>query len=343
MSYTSGRASITIYDIARESGVSYATVSRAINGHFDVKAETRERILETARRLNYRPRAIARGLTTRKSWLLGVAYHGEFDNPFFGRLLSSVKGTIEPAGYELLFFHDASGVGSDELVSRVRYRQIDGLLVAGVTQGSAAVQALADLEVPTVSINFRLSAQSSAVISQQFRGSWLMLEQLWRWGHRKIGMVTGDLDISSGLYRYAAYTRFLEKHTGGLRSDWILNNVFDQEPEESTYQMIRKAMGKSDPPTAWFCSEDRMAIGAMRACRDLGLDVPGDVSVTGFDDIDACRYVHPQLTTVRQNRMHMGRLSAERLLRQVESPDGFGETITVPTEIVIRGSAGPVR
>ena len=268
---------ITIYDIAREAGVSYATVSRALNGHADVGPATRERILEVSKRLNYRPRAIARGLTKKKSWLLGVIYQGDFDNPFFGALLSRAKATIEPDGYELLFFHDAAGVTHDELVTRARYRQIDGLIVAGVTQQSSAVQELGSLDIPMVSINFRISPRASAVVSHHYRGSLDALELLWQHGHRRIGFVAGDLDNTSGRYRYVAYRRFLETHGVNTRPEWVAQSSFDGNVEELSYARVLEAMNHRSPPTAWLCSEDMMAIGAMRALAELGLSVPGDV------------------------------------------------------------------
>ena len=334
-------ANVTIYDVARESGVSYATVSRALNGHADVSVQTREHVVEVSERLNYHPRAIARGLTKNKSWLMGVAYRGEFDNPFFGKLLSRAKEIIEPAGYELLFFHDALGVESSELVTRARYRQVDGLLVAGVTQQSPAVQALQDLDIPLVSINFRISSRSSSVISHHFRGSIEAMSHLWSLGHRKIGIVAGDLDITSGLFRYEAYIRFLKLHGLEVRSDWIARTSFSHEPEESSYRLVDDVMRSSDRPTAWFCSEDMMAIGAMRACLDLGYSVPEDVSIVGFDDIDAARFVQPQLTTVRQDRELIGQLSARELLRLVGNHEQSGTAITVPTRLIVRASTGP--
>lgn len=332
----------TIFDVARECGVSYATVSRVLNGHSDVKESTRERVLQVCKRLNYRPSAMAKGLTQKKSWLIGVVYHGGFDHPFFGRLLSSLKDSVEDHGYELVFFHGWSDDRVDDLVKRVNYRNIEGLIVAGAAQSSCAVNELKKLDVPMVTVNYRLAETVSAVISTQYKGAYQAMKRLWDWGHRDIGIITGDQQLSSGLYRYKAYTAFLKEKGLEVDPTYVLHSEFSERSEQITYDLVKECIRADHVPTAYFCSYDYMAIGAMKALSEHGFRIPQDISIIGYDDLEICRYVSPRLTTVRQDRTRMGMKAGEILLDLITNPLAVKKTVSVETELIIRESAGPV-
>lgn len=328
----------TIYDIAKRCSVSTATVSRALNGHPDVSAKTRQKVLDVCRELSYQPSATARGLTLNRSWTIGVYFQDDLTHPLYQSILSSFKNAIELCGYDLLFFN-THGPQSDpeRLIARLRYRNVDGMLIAGYPDNRIHEQ-LSKLNVPCVGLNVKLdSPHTRYVISDNYGGALNAINHLLRYGHRDIAFI-GNLDFSAIHDRFLGFVDGLKSVTISPREDWVVNAPWT---EDAGYRGCKALLRNTDVPTAVFCGSDVQAIGAMYALEEAGLHVGTDVSIVGFDDIMLARYVRPRLTTVRQDQTRLAEIAAEQLINLIEETSQ-SESFVVPTQLVVRDSVGPV-
>ena len=330
------RKKITIYDVARACNVSYATVSRTLNGHPDVSEETKARILEKCRELGYSPSAQAKGLAKNKSWLVGVVFEDSFENPFWSKLLTNMRSVLETHGYELILMNENLGNGRS-IAERIAYRSLEGLIVAGSGQKLDVIEYLNEVRIPVVTINFRLKMHS-AVISAQYKGMREMLDYLWKRGHRRIGFAAGDLSTTSARFRFNAYKAFLESRNVEYDESIVIFSDFTVGPRTDCFREVCRMVENGNVPTAFCCSYDIMAIGVIEALQEHGFRVPEDVSVTGFDDLECIQFFHPKITTISQNRELMGIAAGEEILSKLEHRNDSIRTISIPTEIVLRDS-----
>lgn len=328
----------TIYDVAKRCSVSIATVSRALNGHPDVSAKTRQKVLDVCRELSYQPSATARGLTLNRSWTIGVYFQDDLTHPLYQHILSEFKHEIERAGYDLLFYniHDPQS-DPDHLIARLRYRNVDGILIAGYSDDQIHKR-LTKLDIPCVGLNVKLdSSNASYVVSDHYGGALSAINYLFKFGHRNIAFI-GNLNFHSIHDRFLGYADGLKSINIPLQEDWVVNSPWT---EDGGYKSCKSILEYKYRPTAIFCASDMQAIGAMYAVEDAGLRVGADISIVGFDDIMLARYVRPKLTTVRQDQTRLAEIAAEQLISLIEET-GQPESLVIPTQLVIRDSVGPV-
>lgn len=330
---------VTIYDIAKQAGVSAATVSKVLNGYQDVSQRTRAKVQKVADELGYFPNASARGLVTKRSMLIGVFVqdptNGGLLHPFFQHVVASFKDGVGEQGYDLLFF--ASDQGEDmDYVRRAKQRSVDGVLLFGIRNSDPKLGPLVQSNIPCIGIDIDiLGRRAGYVMSDNALASEKMVEYLISNGHSEIGYVGAYLNDRAGHDRLLGFHNTMSRHGLPVRSEWIQEGDFT---ELSGYQAMEAILRNRRLPTAVYFSGDMMAIGGMNALRDHGLEPGVDVSVCGFDDIALASYVSPGLTTMRQQRSEMGRTAARQLLNLIENPLQPPKVITVPTELVVRES-----
>jgi LacI family transcriptional regulator len=340
---------VTIRELARLSGVSIGTVSRALNGYPDVNADTRSRIVDLARELDYTPAAAARTLVLERSHLIGVFLetgegHPDLQHPFFHGVLVGVKERLGAAGYDLLLFareQRADGGGSDTHLRRSRHHNVDGVVLMGVDPRDEEVGRLLASEIPCVAVDIELQAPRAAhVISDNITGSALAVRHLADLGHRRIATITGMLETHPGRDRLRGYREELQRRGLEFREDYVVNGdyYFDSGAEG-----VRRLLALERPPTAIFAASDLMALGAIRAAGEAGVSVPDDLSVVGFDDIPWADHANPPLTTLRQDKNGLGRAAGEALLRQLEGADGAPRPEILPVELQIRATTAAPR
>ncbi|MCL6633068.1 MAG: LacI family transcriptional regulator [Alicyclobacillus herbarius] len=336
----------TIYDIAKRAGVSAATVSKVLNGYRDVSLETRLKVRRITEELGYRPSAVARSLATKRTMCIGVFFEDYVNvglrHPFFNDLISAFRDVVGRQGYDVLFFADRQ---LDEVLSgfeaRARHREVDGVLVFGVPRMDPRLLELANSQIPCVFIDLDLvGSRASYLTSDNIGGAMAAVRYLVECGHREIAFFGDELASKPGQDRLIGYQQELRRRNLPFRPEWILKGDF---MEESGYRAACRLLECAERPTALFCASDLMAIGAIRAFREHGLEVGKDISVIGFDDITLARYVTPGLTTIRQAREEMGRKAAEELLGLIGEPGKLPSIITVPTELVVRETVGSPR
>jgi LacI family transcriptional regulator len=329
--------------------VSVATVSRVLNDYEDVSAATRERVLRVAKELEYTPSAAARTLVTKRSRVVGVVLstgvdHPDIQHPFFQEVLVGLKRRLGAGGYDLLLLatDDAgNGFGRQSYLQRCRHHRVDGVVLMGVERRDADAQKLARSAIPCVAVDLDLVGRRTGfVISDNVRGAGLALEHLHELGHERIATITGPNDTRAGMDRLVGYREALARLDLPYRDEYVREGDFYFE---SGYAGMQELLALPEPPTAVFAASDLMAAGAIRALEQAGLEVPGDIAVVGFDDIQLAAMMQPALTTIRQDKLGLGAAAAEALLRMIERDGAPPPGVTLPVELVVRASSGHKR
>ena len=332
-----------IHELARLSGVSVGTVSRALNGYADVRAETRERIMRIAEELDYTPAAAARTLVTQRSHVVGVFLetgegHPDLTHPFFHEVLTGIKEFAGPSGYDLLLFaseRPGNGYGPHSYLKRCRHHNVDGAVLMGMDAEDPEVRRLVRSDVATVGVDLELDGPlTTSVASDNEAGSAAAVRHLHELGHRRIAHITGQLDKRPGADRLRGYRHELQRLGVTPRDEYVTYGDFYVE---TGYTGMQALLALDEPPTAVVAASDMTALGAIRAVNEAGLDVPRDVSVVGFDDIQLAQHVHPPLTTLAQDKTGLGVEAARALLRQIDGADS-AEPVILPVELIVRGS-----
>jgi LacI family transcriptional regulator len=339
----SGRTNIK--ELARLSGVSVGTVSRALNGYTDVSPDTRERVMRLADELDYTPAAAARTLVTERSHVVGVFLdtgegHPDVQHPFFHEVLGGLKDMIGAAGFDLLLFaseQPGNGYGPHSYLKRARHHRVDGTVLMGVDTGDPEVERLLRSEIPCVGVDVVLSGPvNGSVSSDNVEGAAMAVRHLVERGHSRIATITGLMDKAPARDRLRGYREEVQRQGLAYRDDYVAYGDFYVESGAASMAAL---LDLPEPPTAVFAASDLMAAGALGAVARAGLRVPEDVAVVGFDDILLAELTQPPLTTLRQDKLGLGAAAAELLVALVEEEDGDAEAVvTLPVELVVRSS-----
>lgn len=333
----------TVERIAKEMGVSSATVSRALNDRPGVGAELRDRIVSYAREVQYAPTVTARGLATSQTFNLGFFIHEKpglpaYSDPFYLEILTSTQQVIARSDYHVTFESL-----TDEVLARpadfrfVRERRADAMILAGPDIPASFIISMINTDMPIVLVDNHLEfLPVNCVNSDDEGGAYLAARFLYDVGHREIGVIAGPPVWASTARRVRGYRRALEDV--GLKLTEVHAEETTVESGSSAYTQLIDAQ----PAITALCAvNDSMAIGAIRAAKASGKRVPQDLSVIGFDDITWAAHNDPPLTTVRIPRRQMGKEVAHRLLTLLADPDLLPSEIVVPVELIKRGSTLP--
>ena len=334
----------TIADVAREAGVSTATVSRVLSGVGRARPETRERVLDAARALDFRPSLVARSLKQRATRTLGLIVT-DIENPYFPPLVRAVEDAANAEGYAILLCNaDEDPEREASYLDVLVERRVDGLIVAASTIGTRQQEWLANPPVPVVLVNTRSPRSDLPSIASDNRaGGRLAARHLLALGHRRFGYLMPpprNLDAPNRIAGVRDELRRVPAATLAIGH----GNATVSGGETAMRELMTTEPGATagPTPTAVVAYNDLMAIGALRAIRRAGLHVPGDVSLVGFDDVAFAAYAEPALTTVRQETAEMGRWAVatltERLARRGPLPVAH---VVLPVRLEVRGSTAP--
>ncbi len=327
---------VTIFDVAREAGVSYATVSRVINNKDHVKPDKRERVLRAMTRLGYVVNQQARSLAGGKSQVVGLVVPG-LDTSYIGEIIRGIDEELSNASYDLMLYTTHRRKAREStFVATLTQGLADGLLLVLPRDPGAYIETLRRRRFPFMMIDHQgVDEHGPSVGATNRRGGYTATRHLLELGHRRIGFITGTLDLGCSIDRLAGYQDALAEF--GVVFDPALVREGDFAQPDG-FQGARELLELPEPPTAIFASNDLMAFGVMDAVRDCGLRIPGDISVIGFDDIPQTTHVHPTLTTVRQPLEQMGRIATRMLLEQIGNTAAEPARIELPTELIVRAS-----
>ncbi len=328
--------SITIVDVARESGVSYSTVSRVLNGFEHVKESTRQRVLEAADRLGYVANMQARSLAGGKTNVVGLLVPN-LDNGYIAEIVSGADEELFRANYNMMLYTTRRYQDREEAYVKSIYNGMtDGLVLIVPLTPIKYLQVLQNQNFPYVLVDQSDPTNKSNVVdSTNWQGAYDATTYLIQLGHRKIAHITGLEGLSSATDRLDGYKTALSDNNIAIRDEYIVYGNFYQT---LGYECGSQLVTLDDPPTAIFAASDLTALGAMEAVRDHGLSIPEDISIIGFDDIPQSVITYPKLTTVRQSLRQMGRVAVKLLLEQMGNSEHTARRITLSTELVERES-----
>ncbi|HET9809385.1 MAG TPA: LacI family DNA-binding transcriptional regulator [Candidatus Limnocylindria bacterium] len=331
---------MTITDVARAANVHASTVSRVLNGRAELSLlpETRERVIAAATRLGYRPSALARGLRLRRSFTLGMLVP-DITNPVFPSMIKGVEGAAHARGYHLILCNTDDSFEREASYLRVlREWRVDGILIASSSTAESTIAELRREKVPFVLLNSASRANDDLAVTPDNRqGVSAALDHLIQLGHRRIGLIAAPQTTVTGQERLLAARAALRRHH--LAHDDALVEVADSFSEVSGYRAARRLLLDGEPLTAIFCANDLIALGAIRVAREIGLTVPDDLSVVGFNDIPQSELFDPPLTTVHVPQEEMGVLAAALLIDQLEGRHIARRHVVLEAELVARGSS----
>jgi len=325
---------ITIRDVAARAGVSYQTVSRVLNDRPDVAEETRQRVKQVMAELGYRPNRAAKSLAGRESLVLGAIVRGF---RYFGpaQLVAEAEYAASQEGYDLLVdsVSDASEKEISAAIDRMDGWSVDGILI-NINVPKTLVQRIA--HIPVVQTEVRVDTTLPAVFVDQVHGVKQAVQHLISLGHTKFAEIAGPFDWIEAVLRHRTWQETLESNgiTPGpsIESNWTV---------DGGYQAATRLLATGKPFTALVVGNDEMAIGAIHALRDHGVDVPTDVSVVGMDDIPLAAHIRPPLTTIRQDFRGFGSEAIQYLLELIKNPDSEPEQRAIIPEFIQRDSTAP--
>ncbi len=336
-----GERPATIADVAEQAGVSIATVSRALTGRKPVRPETHSRVLEAVRALDYRPSGPARALQRQATGMLGLLMT-DISQPFYTELARVVEAEARGRGYTIMLANGAGDAGQEATyLELLAERRVDGILVASWRITSRHVDWLVRAPVRVVLVSCEApGVRLPAIVAASRAGARMSTEHLVALGHRRLGEILGPSVSAATADRHAGVLDALAAagiDSSGLAVATSSGDIASGEAAAA------ELLARTPRPTALVCYNDLVAIGALRAIRSAGLDVPRDVSVVGFDDVAIAGLVQPALTTVAQPVEEMGRWAVERLVARIDAgrdgrPGPDAEVVHAPCRLVVRDS-----
>ncbi|RIX59547.1 LacI family transcriptional regulator [Paenibacillus nanensis] len=325
----------TIYDIAKEAGVSIATVSHVINGKGKISKERREEIRRIMARMGYKPSMIASALTSKKTYALGLLVP-DISNPFFAEIARAVEDEGQRYGYSVFI---CSTDNNDEKVERyaalLQQKKVDGVIIGTGMKEPSALEPLLRNGVPTVFLAREFpSVRVPTVVVNDYAGGAAAAQHLIELGHRRLGVLAEQDSISSSRERVRGFRQTAE--AAGIWLDPAL--IISSGIKEGKVKAL-ELLQRENRPTAIFCCNDLLAIGALQAAKGTGLSIPYDCSIVGFDDTVLASVTDPPLTTVAQPIEQMGQTVVQLLLRHIGQPGEPPERIVLPPVLSIRQSS----
>ena len=333
------RRAPTSHDVAELAGVAQSTVSRALNGDPNISEKTRERVTEAARKLNYSPNVSARSLITRRANRVGV-FLSDITNPFYPELVEGLEAEFAERGYDLILFSESSPRAAADHVDHFLGSTVDGLVFTSAELRFPLADRLAAAGAPTVFLNRHIDDERfDRVTSDNVAGGRLAGELLAGLGHTRIAQISGPPQTSTARDRDAGFVAALAEHGVALQGRYHRHGPYTHE---AGFEGTRSLLAVDPPPTAIFCGNDVIALGAWDAAIGAGLELPRNLSVVGFDDILVGAWDAIGLTTVRQPLREMARGSAELLIGRLEGDYvGPGRALEFPVRMVTRRTTGP--
>ena len=332
----------TITDVAREARVSASTVSHVINETRYVSDEVKQRVHAAMEALNYQPNVIARSLRTRETLTVGVVV-SDVTNPFFTSIVRAIEDEVLKQGYNIILCDTDEKPEREQAYLRLLMgRRVDGLIVAPSSGNADLLRSAIESGLPVVLLDRSIPGLTAdVVLSDNESGAFDAVSYLIGMGHRRIGIIAGRLEVSTGADRMAGYVRAIRTH--GIPVDESLIEVAKFK-RDIAYDKTMKMLNRAEPPTALFVCNNVMTAGTMAALKAAGKKVPDDISVIGFDDSEWAALMDPPLTVVAQPIVELGTRAAQTLMRRISR--GRVKTpraVVLKPELILRDSCARPR
>ncbi len=330
---------VTIKDIAKIAGVSHTTVSRALNGNPIIKKTTRDRINQIAADLNYIPNYNAKSLVMKKSYTIGLFFSSIDQGTSASFLVDVIKGinAVVDENYNL----SVNGIDSIKNLDSILPQRFDGIIVMSQSdQDNSFIYHVKQAGIPLVVLNRQLGDVSIAnVLADDRSGVRFAIDFALEQGHRKIAIIEGKTGFKSSLERKEGFLESMSRAKVNIRSEYLVRGDYSIE---SGFKQMNRLLDLDHPPTLVFCSNDDMAIGAMKACYAKNIQIPNDISIIGFDDIMFAQYTTPTLTTIRRPIAKISQVGAEKLIELMGTSNIPVSQILLDTKLILRESVKTV-
>lgn len=327
----------TIWDVARLAQVSISTVSRVQSGSASVKPETRDRVLQAFRQLDYEPDAIARSMVKKTTHSIGVVIP-DITNPFFPSVIKGIEELARKLGYSSILCNtDESPEEEEKAIRILRQKRVDGLIITTADEQGLHIRKVAGDGLPVVLVDRRVAGSNlDAVMIDNVLGAYQAARHLILQGHKQIGVIAGPQNITPGRERLKGFQKALREY--GVQLEGQYTKIGDFR-EESGYTLGRQLLEMPRRPTAIFSCNNLMTIGLLRAILESGLRIGTEIAMVGFDDIEVATMLNPPITVVTRPMYKMGSLAFELLNERIEGTGpAQGRTVVLVPELVVRGS-----
>ena len=336
---------VTIQDVAAKCGLSVALVGEAFANGSNISSDARELIYQAARELGYDPHGTGSPEQVNRSYHLGVLFQTEGHNGllqwFFTGVLDAFKREAERRGYDVTFINRNIGLSGMTYLDHCHFRRVDGVCIVCADFNDPEVIDLAMSDIPCVTIDHAFK-ERDCVQSDNLVGMQKIVDYAVSLGHQRIAYIHGQRRPLVTQQRVAGYYRAMREHWLEPEPGHVVESVYD-EPN-AAYRAVISLMRQPNPPTCILLADDRCCLGALDAAKSLGLRVPEDLSIGGYDGNPMMQLMHPQITTVEQDVRQMGTQAAELLIGRIEHPDTEpGEIVKVTPRILPGESIGPVK
>lgn len=334
---------VSMKDIAKECGVSIATVSKALNDYSDIGKPTREKVRATAARLGYYPNSSARALKTKRSYNLAVLFTDEqnsgLTHDFYSHVLESFKAEAERNGYDITFATERIATRKTSYLEHCRYRGVDGVLIANIDFYDHSIQELILSDLPVVTLDHAFDNRI-AIVSDNLKGMKELVDYIYECGHRRIAYIHGA-DSSVTRARLNGFYHTMADHQLEVDDSYI--REIQYRDVKAAEQQTEELMKLPQPPTCILYPDDLTCLGGVNKLRSMNLTIGKDISVAGYDGIFLSQVMDPPFTTVRQDAKQIGTIAAQKLIDLIESPKAtIIERIVVPAELLKGGSVGRI-
>jgi LacI family transcriptional regulator len=328
----------TVKDVARLAGVSTTTVSRVLNNHPQVSAETRLKVQQAIAQCGYRPSQVARGLRLQASNILGLII-SDIANPFFPSVVRGIEDVAYAHQYRLLLCNSGEDAEREALyIDVLQAQRVAGVIISPHDEDSTRCETLIASGIPVVAMDRRLRRlEVDTVVTDNIEGAYQAVRHLLRLGHRRVGLVGGPLLTTTGRERQEGYRKALLE--AGIQPDQRLIKIGDFR-QEGGYRAGSELLAAEEPPTAIFVSNNLMALGVLDAIREKGLKIPEDIALVAFDDLPWAASLVCPLTTVAQPTYELGQMVAEMLLGRIADRERPIRKIKLEPTLIVRQSCG---
>jgi len=331
----------TMNDVAKEAGVSVATVSRVINGNYKVSPKLEKQVRDAMKRLHYYPSSLARSFKMQQTLLIGVIVP-LIDHPFYSRLAMAIEQRLFQYGYRAIICNSGEDPERErDYVEMLLRQRVDGFIINSAVMDVSYFSELEDLRIPYVLLDRNVpEADCSQVFCDNSQGGYIGMEHLIQLGHKRIGVI-GALPYTEPMARRIRGTHeALASYS--MEADPDLLVTADSQLFDMGYDSAKKLLSLDSPPTAIYSLTDVTAVGVMHAVAELGMRIPENISVLGYDNLPIASYMIPQLSTVGQPIIEMGEKAVELLINNIKNPDDAPEKAVLKTELIVRGTTAPL-
>ncbi|ENJ1574122.1 substrate-binding domain-containing protein [Vibrio parahaemolyticus] len=328
----------TMKDIAKLAGVSTSTVSHVINKTRFVSEEISERVNNAAKELNYyAPSALARSLKVNRTKTIGMLVTTS-TNPFFGEVVKGVERSCYHKGYSLILCNtEGDNERMRQSINTLLQKRVDGLILMCSSLEGERIDVFERYpDIPVVVMDWGpMLFTSDKIQDNSLRGGYLAAKYLIDCGHTEIGCITGPLIKHQAQMRYEGYKRAMNEAALEFNANWIIESDFECE---GGYQAFKKMAERGTLPSSIFVSNDMMAMGVINAANELGIKVPDDLSIIGYDDIHIAKFMSPSLTTIHQPKYRLGQAAVETLVRRLDDKSNEAQVVQLEPTLVVRNS-----